>query len=174
MAVVGDRAVASLLSAFAEAPDLPAAASFLLTQLGEMTGAPRAVMLRSTRRTRFSPPSPPSGSTTISPTCRLSASDLSNPLVLSTLALAPIRGSADARPPVPRPDRVVDRDPDDTAPAIAGRRSRCPRMRRRAHWSRSAHRAHRVRTSPRRRPRRVVVLLEGPIDDARLDDVARD
>ena len=42
MAVGGDRAVAGLLAALAEAPDFPAAASYLLTQLVEVTGAPRA------------------------------------------------------------------------------------------------------------------------------------
>jgi PAS domain S-box-containing protein len=41
-----DRAVASLLSALAEAPDFQAAISLFLTQLTEMTGATRAVMLR--------------------------------------------------------------------------------------------------------------------------------
>ena len=46
MAGLGDRAVAGLLSALAEAPDFAAAASFLLTQLVEITGASKACMLR--------------------------------------------------------------------------------------------------------------------------------
>jgi len=46
MAVGGDRALASLLSALAEAPDFSAAASFLLTQIAEITGAARSLMLR--------------------------------------------------------------------------------------------------------------------------------
>ena len=46
MAVLGDRAVAGLLSALAEAPDYPGAASFLLTQLVDLTGSARACLLR--------------------------------------------------------------------------------------------------------------------------------
>ena len=46
MAGVGDRAVASLLSALAEAPDVATAASKLLTQIAELTGAKRACVLR--------------------------------------------------------------------------------------------------------------------------------
>ena len=93
MAVLGDRGVASLLSALAEAPDLPAAASFLLAQLVDITGTPRALMLRLDpayeglgyiASAGFDP----------EPT-RLSIPlvDLSNPLVISTLALVPVRGS---------------------------------------------------------------------------------
>ncbi|HSQ28591.1 MAG TPA: ATP-binding protein [Gemmatimonadaceae bacterium] len=93
MAVLGDRGVAGLLSALAEAPDLPAAASFLLAQLVDITGAPRALMLRLdpayealgyVASAGFDP----------EPT-RLSIPlvDLSNPLVIGTLALVPVRGS---------------------------------------------------------------------------------
>ena len=46
MAGPGDRAVAGLLSALAEAPDFAAAASFFLTQLIEITKASKACMLR--------------------------------------------------------------------------------------------------------------------------------
>src|ERR1043166_7743579 len=46
MAITGDRQAASLLSALAEAPDSAAASSFLATQLAEMGGAGRVVILR--------------------------------------------------------------------------------------------------------------------------------
>jgi PAS domain S-box-containing protein len=93
MAVLGDRAVASLLSALAEAPDLPSAASFLLAQLVDLTGATHALMLRLdpshealgyVAAVGFDP----------EPT-RISIPlvDLSNPLVIGTLALLPIRGT---------------------------------------------------------------------------------
>ena len=55
MAVVGDRALASLLSALAEAPDFSAAASFLLTQIAEITGAARSLMLRFVSSTTVRP-----------------------------------------------------------------------------------------------------------------------
>ena len=93
MAVLGDRGVASLLSALAEAPDLPAAASYLLAQLVDITGAPRALMLRLdpayeglayVASIGFEP----------EPT-RLSIPlvDLSNPIIIGTLALVPVRGN---------------------------------------------------------------------------------
>ncbi|HTK52169.1 MAG TPA: ATP-binding protein [Gemmatimonadaceae bacterium] len=93
MAVLGDRGVASLLSALAEAPDLPAAASFLLAQLVDITGAPRALVLRLdpayeglvyVASVGFDPEP-----------ARLSIPlvDLSNPVVISTLALVPVRGN---------------------------------------------------------------------------------
>ena len=94
MAVLGDRAAASLLSALAEAPDLPSAASFLLAQLVELTGAPRALMMRLdpayeglgyVASTGFDPE--PSR-------IAIPLVDLSNPFVISTLALLPIRGTA--------------------------------------------------------------------------------
>ena len=46
MAGPGDRGVAGLLSALAEAPDFDSAASFFLTQLAEIAGTQRACLLR--------------------------------------------------------------------------------------------------------------------------------
>src|SRR4051812_10069756 len=94
MTVMGDRAVASLLSALAEAPDFPAAAAFLLSQLVEITGAPRACMLRLdppqesialVSSVGFDPsPDRPS---------RVLIGDLSSPLVIAVLSLRPLRGN---------------------------------------------------------------------------------
>jgi len=106
MAVLGDRAVAGLLSALAEAPDFPGAASFLLTQLVDVTGAARACLLRLdptqehltlVAATGFDP-APANFSVPIS--------DLSSPFVVSTLALAPIQGNG---APVHRSLRAVAR-----------------------------------------------------------------
>jgi PAS domain S-box-containing protein len=92
MEVLGDRAVASLLSALAEAPDFQAAASFLVTQLIEFSGARRACMLRLDESLEnivivaewgFAPETAPFA---------VSVSDLSNPLTVSTLALVAVHG----------------------------------------------------------------------------------
>ena len=92
MADVGDRAVAGLLSALAEAPDVPAAASFLLAQLGEMTGAPRAAMLRLDATHDCLTVIATVGFDGDTADVVFSTGDLSNPLVLSTLSLTPVRG----------------------------------------------------------------------------------
>ncbi len=94
MAVLGDRAVAGLLSALAEAPDFTAASSFLLTQLVEITAAPRCCMLRIDEPQEnlrlvswlgFNGTGDP-------PAVSVPLGDLSNPLVICTLALSPARG----------------------------------------------------------------------------------
>ena len=96
MAVLGDRGVAGLLSALAEAPDFAAASSFLLTQLAEITAAPRCCLLRIDEPLEnlrlvscfgFDEGGAP-------PTARVSVGDLSNPLIISTLSLLPARGDA--------------------------------------------------------------------------------
>jgi PAS domain-containing protein len=91
MAVLGDRAVAGLLSALAEAPDFAAAASYLLTQLAEITTAPRALMLRiDTPQENLTLV----GSTGADeqPAVSIPIGDLSSPLIISALSLAPARG----------------------------------------------------------------------------------
>ncbi|HEX4684949.1 MAG TPA: ATP-binding protein [Gemmatimonadaceae bacterium] len=97
MAVLGDRAVAALLSALAEAPDYQAASAFLLSQVVELTGATRACMLRLDAAQNalvveasegFSPP----------PTIALSAGDLSSPLVIAALAVVPVHGTFNLGP----------------------------------------------------------------------------
>ena len=93
MAVLGDRGVASLLSALAEAPDLPAAASFLLAQLVDITGTPRALMLRLDPAYEALGYIASAGFDPEPTRLSIPLVDLSNPLVISTLALVPVRGS---------------------------------------------------------------------------------
>jgi PAS domain S-box-containing protein len=92
MTVMGDRAVAGLLSALAEAPDFPAAASYLLTHLVEITGAPRACMLRVDASNEALVMVAALGFDVDAPTVSIPIGDLSSPLVISTLSLTPIRG----------------------------------------------------------------------------------
>ena len=86
MAVLGDRVVAGLLSALAEAPDFAAAASFLLTQLAEITAAPRALMLRidgpQENLTVVATTGPD-----VPPSVNIPIGDLSSPLIISALSL---------------------------------------------------------------------------------------
>jgi len=94
MAVRGDRSVASLLSALAEAPDLASAASFLLTQIVDVTSASRACVfrieasqenLRLVASSGFDPdPGPVS----------IALSDVSSPLIVATLAMAIVQGES--------------------------------------------------------------------------------
>ena len=92
MAVPGDRAVAGLLSALAEAPDFTAAASFFLSQLVEITRAPRACMLRLDATHENIELVAAVGFETDLPPIGVPISDLSSPLVISALTLAPIEG----------------------------------------------------------------------------------
>jgi PAS domain S-box-containing protein len=86
-----DRTVAGLLSALTEAPDFSAAASFLLAQVVDIAEAERGYMLRldgaqealvSIANVGYESP----------PHVTISVGDLSNPLVVSAIALAPITG----------------------------------------------------------------------------------
>jgi PAS domain S-box-containing protein len=94
MAGGGDREVAGLLSALAEAPDFAAASAFFLTQLAEMTGSARAAFFRldssQDALTLVSEIGLDAGPSSVS----LPMSDLSSPLVVSTLSLSPIRSDA--------------------------------------------------------------------------------
>jgi PAS domain S-box-containing protein len=94
MAVLGDRALAGLLSALAEAPDFPAAAAFLVAQLVETTGAPRAAMLRLTAQQDSMAVIAAHGFETTRPDVPIPLDDLSNPLVVSALSLSVVRGTA--------------------------------------------------------------------------------
>src|SRR5689334_23950905 len=91
MAVLGDRAVAGLLSALAEAPDFAAAASFLLTQLAETTAAPRAVMLR-VDAAQENLAVIASAGIDLQDRVSIPIGDLSSPLIISALSLSPARG----------------------------------------------------------------------------------
>ncbi len=90
----GDRAVAGLLSALAEAPDFAAAASFLLTHLAELTGAPRAYMLRLDAPQESLALVSAIGIDGGLPVINISISSLSSPLVVSALAMATVRGTS--------------------------------------------------------------------------------
>src|ERR1051325_8767663 len=100
MAVFGDRAVAGLLSALAEAPDFQAAASFLVAQLVDLTAAPRAYMLRLDEAQENIDLVAAGGADADFEPLSIPVGDLSSPLVISMLALVPIRG--DGIPPAPR------------------------------------------------------------------------
>src|SRR5262249_25076914 len=95
----GDREIAGLLSALAETPDFPAAASLLLGQLAELAGAPRACLLRLDPSLENLTIAATFGFDAESPTGSVSVAELSSPLVLSTISLTTMRGRAspDAR-----------------------------------------------------------------------------
>jgi len=101
MAVGGDRALASLLSALAEAPDFSAAASFLLTQIAEITGAARSLMLRFDPSQESLSAVATLGFSTGLPSLSVPVTELASPLVTSTLALVPVRGDGAALGPRP-------------------------------------------------------------------------
>jgi PAS domain S-box-containing protein len=88
----GDRSVAGLLSALAEAPDFASAASFLLAQVLDVADAERGHMLRldAAQETLVSVAS--LGYDASPPRATISVSDLSNPLVLCAMTLAPAAG----------------------------------------------------------------------------------
>src|SRR6185369_13397713 len=92
MAVLGDRSIASLLSALAEAPDFTAAATYLLAELMELTGSPRACMLRAESGDESLTLVASSGFSPELPAISISLGDLSNPLVISARSLTPARG----------------------------------------------------------------------------------
>jgi PAS domain S-box-containing protein len=93
MAVLGDRAVAALLSALAEAPDSRAAASFLVAQLVDLTTAPRGCMLRFDPSRESMVVVASSGFAPEPGALAISVGDLSSPIVIATLALVPIHGT---------------------------------------------------------------------------------
>ncbi len=100
MAVLGDRELAGLLSAIAEAPDISAATSHLLAQLADLTSARRAVMLRIDPVQHSLVTVASIGFGSAQPTFSVSLGDLSSPLVISALSLIPMRGGVDAGPQV--------------------------------------------------------------------------
>src|ERR1041385_329678 len=98
MTVTGDRQSASLLSALAEAPDSAAASSFLATQIAEMSGAERVIMLR-LDAAQESLVAVASNDLPDAPAVSIPVSDLSNPLVIAALALSPVSGRTPLPPP---------------------------------------------------------------------------
>src|SRR5947207_721080 len=100
MAVFGDRAVAGLLSALAEAPDFQAAASFLVAQLVDLTAAPRVYMLYLDQAQESINLAAASGAAADSDPVSISVGDFSSPLVVSTLSLTALCGKG--MPPAQR------------------------------------------------------------------------
>jgi PAS domain S-box-containing protein len=96
----GDRAVAGLLSALAEAPDFQAAASFFLTHLVDVTGAAKACLLRLDATHEHIETVVALGLESDMPLITIPISDLSNPLVICALTLAPVTGA------IPLPQRA--------------------------------------------------------------------
>ena len=90
MVALSDRTVASLLSALAEAPDAAAAASYLLAQLMEQTGARAGVVLRIDPTQEYLAPLAANGVEIGD--VRLPLTDLTNAPVVSALSLTPVRG----------------------------------------------------------------------------------
>jgi PAS domain S-box-containing protein len=109
MAGPGDRGVAGLLSALAEAPDFDSAASFFLTQLAEIAATHRACLLQFDATHENLEFVASVGFGTPPTSILISAGDLSNPLVISALTMRPLRGT------LPLPHRVLA----DVVPWIA-------------------------------------------------------
>jgi PAS domain S-box-containing protein len=92
MAVLGDRAVAGLLSALAEAPDSQAASAFLVAQLVDLTAAPRGCMLRLDAARESLVVAASSGFSPEPTSLSISIADLASPIVVAALALVPVHG----------------------------------------------------------------------------------
>ena len=89
---LGDRQLAGLLSALAEAPDFQAAAAYLLAQLAEITGVSRLCMLRVDAAQEALTVVANHGfdDQHSAPRFGPSLSEISNPLVIATLSLNPV------------------------------------------------------------------------------------
>jgi PAS domain S-box-containing protein len=96
MTAVGDRAVAGLLSALAEAPDYEAASSYLLSQLVEIAASRRGCVFRLDPAQDVMSLVACVGFDDPPPSRTIALGDLSNPIVLSALALFTIRGEGAA------------------------------------------------------------------------------
>ena len=95
MAVLGDRELAGLLSAIAEAPDISAATSHLLAQLADLTAARRAVMFKLDPAQHSLVAVASLGFGDAPPAFSISLGDLSSPLVLSALSLVPMQSGSE-------------------------------------------------------------------------------
>jgi len=98
MAVLGDRSIAGLLSALAEAPDFRAAASFLLAQLADLAGARHAAMLRLDSSHENAELVAAVGLDVDPGDLSIPLSDLSSPFVISALALVRMQGTSPLGP----------------------------------------------------------------------------
>ncbi|HMA24766.1 MAG TPA: PAS domain-containing protein, partial [Gemmatimonadaceae bacterium] len=170
MAVLGDHAVAGLLSALAEAPDFAAAASFLLTQLAEITAAPRALMLRIDEPQENLTLVATTGLDT-PPSVSIPIGDLSSPLIICMLSLSPARGD----------EPLAQSGLASIVPWVSVPISQ-PRIRG-APETMAAQRARELIASPsvellRNGQQRLgiapagIILLQGPLDPAVIDEAA--
>ncbi|HKO15316.1 MAG TPA: ATP-binding protein [Gemmatimonadaceae bacterium] len=90
---IGGRSAAGLLSALAEAPDFSAAAEFLVQEVADAAGSSRGfLLLADSTRDVLEVVASVGFYKALEPST-LSTDDLSNPIVLSTLALAPAEGT---------------------------------------------------------------------------------
>jgi PAS domain S-box-containing protein len=93
MAVAGDRAVAGLLSSLAEAPDFGSAASFLISQLVELTGAPRACLFHLEPTLHAISVVAANGFESDIESLAIPLGDLSSPLTISALGMLTVHGT---------------------------------------------------------------------------------
>ena len=93
MAGPGDRHIAGLLSALAEAPDFDSTASFFLTQLAEIARTPRALLLQVDAARESLEIVASVGFETPMPPLALSVGDIGSPLVVAALTMHPMRGT---------------------------------------------------------------------------------
>src|SRR5215831_3147082 len=92
MTELGDREIGGLLSALAEAKDFPAAASFLLDQLVDLSGASSACLFRLDASLENLTLTAKLGLDPEPPNQSMPIKELSSPLVLCAAAIAPVRG----------------------------------------------------------------------------------
>src|SRR5438552_16900748 len=170
MAVHGDHSVAVLLSALAEAPDFAAVASFLLTQLAELTAALRALMLRIDEPQENLAVVATTGPDT-PPAVHIPIGDLSSPLIISALSLTPARGD-DPLPQrslasivpwvaVPMSQPRFRGAPETMGPQRPQEQIASPAM----EFFQTGE--HRLGVAPAG-----VILLQGPIDQALIEEAA--
>jgi len=93
MAGPGDRRIAGLLSALAEAPDFDSTASFFLTQLAEIARTPRALLLQFDAARENLNIVASVGFETPPPVV-LSIGDIGSPIVVAALTMRAMRGTA--------------------------------------------------------------------------------
>ena len=171
MAVLGDRSIASLLSALAEAPDVSAAASFLLAEVMELTGAPRACMLRADAGDENLMLVASSGFDPELENVSISLGDLSSPLVISARSLTSARGRTPLQPRALSALREWTALPMSqprlrgSSPVISA--NRAAELLRAADATLVTTQEHRFGTVPSG-----VVLLEGTVKGAAFDDAA--
>jgi PAS domain S-box-containing protein len=98
MAVVGDRQLASLLSALAEAPDSSAAAAFFAAQLAEAGNAQRVCIVRMDEAHEHLLLAACHGIDLGANKFSLSLSEITHPIVVAALSLTPVVGQSPLEP----------------------------------------------------------------------------